>query len=735
MIPIQLQKEELKFCKILPKSKRPFEKDWANNGYTYTDIDTSTGNYGVIGGYGGLIIIDSDTQELQEVVDTKLPKTFRVRTGSGGCHDYYFCKDLKKKLVLSKNGKHYGEVQSWGTQVVGPGSTHPNGNIYEIENNIDIAEVVLSELIKIIKPFTEEFNEKIEWTKSESSIDSEYDVNVIDMRTVIDGKKFEKQYNGEYLGPNPWHGSTTGVNFCLNPEKNIAYCFRCRTGVNVTQAISMNEGITKSCNEKLTKEQFLKVVKIAQEKYGLKKKEKIENLLSFKNEILTDIIKDRNSATEKLVKYILKENYIYTTRSDERNEMWIYNEGIYIPEGKTRVGEICRKILEEAYTSQILTAVITKLEVDTAIDQEVFFEAATQNVNEIPIKNGIFDLVNKTLNPFDPKKIFFNKLPIFYSPEAKCPNIEQHLKDVLKSEDDIEVMYELFGYLLWKDHFIEKAFMMVGDGRNGKGKTIDLMKRFIGIENCCSIPLINLSGDTFRLSELFGKMANIAGDLSNTALKDTGTFKQITGRDLIGAKRKFKNTIIFTNYSKQVFACNELPRVYDYSRGWFSRFLIFEFPYVFLDETEYKKSFLPNKKKMNPSQIEKISTPEELSGLFNKAIEKLDLIRKNKNFSNSLGTEGVKQFWVRNSDSFAAFCMDNLEEKYDGIITKKDLRKAYHNYCKKHSLKGTSDKSMKIVLEQEFGAIEARPADNSGGQDRVWEGITFKEKSLYSYQK
>jgi P4 family phage/plasmid primase-like protien len=452
-----------------------------------------------------------------------------------------------------------------------------------------------------------------------------------------------------------------------------------------------------------------------------------------KNVLQFLLLKQRENATEAIWEEIKKNNYIYTTRHDEKNEMWIYRKGIYIPEGKTYIREICRTIVGKLYTSQMANALIVKVEADTGIDQKDFFESANENVGEIPLENGIFNLIEKKLIPFDPKKIFFNKLPIFYDEESTCPNIEKHFKDVLL-DGDIEVMFEIFAYLLWKDHFIEKAFMLVGGGRNGKGKTIELMKRFVGIDNCASVPLYNLSGDTFRVSELFGKLANLAGDLSNTALKDTGMFKQITARDLLGAKRKFKSSINFTNYSKQIFACNELPRVYDSSEGFWDRWLLLSFPYKFVEQDVLDNTENDNYKLINPSQIEKISSPEEISGLFNRAVEKLDILRKIKSFSYSKGTDEVKKIWVRGSDSFAAFCMDHLEERYDSHISKKNLRKAYHKYCKEHDLKGSSDMSIKIILEQEFGVVSGRKVDETYTQEYIWEGVKFKEKSKYNYQ-
>ena len=93
--------------------------------------------------------------------------------------------------------------------------------------------------------------------------------------------------------------------------------------------------------------------------------------------------------------------------------------------------------------------------------------------------------------------------------------------------------------------------MFVCNGRNGMGKCISLLKTFLGAENCCSVPLNQLRSDSTGVCELFGKLANLAGDLNNTALKETGLFKEVTGRDMVGAKRKYLRDLFFVNYSKQ----------------------------------------------------------------------------------------------------------------------------------------------------------------------------------------
>lgn len=266
--------------------------------------------------------------------------------------------------------------------------------------------------------------------------------------------------------------------------------------------------------------------------------------------------------------------------------------------------------------------------------------------------------------------------------------------------------------------------MFIGDGRNGKGKTLSLMKYFLGPENCCSIPLSQINASSTSVCELHGRLANLAGDLSNTDLRDTGMFKQITGRDLITAKRKYLNDLFFTNYAKIIFACNELPKVYDLSDGFWSRWMIFEFPYTFVKKSEY--DMLQNKtnhKIMDESIIEKITTKEELSGLLNEALLGLSRIIANKGFSYSKGTEEIKDLWVRKSDSFTAFCLDHIDDEYEARVKKKDIRKMFGQYCKKHKIPSASDKAIKVTLESRFGAYEVY--DNLD-QDRYWEGIKFR---------
>jgi len=136
MIPKSLQKPEFRFCLIRNQSKAPFEKDWQNKGYSFNDPKLKKhlkngGNYGVIGGYGNLRILDIDDKNKVEEFRKEFEDTLLIETGSGGLH-IYFTSEYDTNHVFKEG---LGELRAMNYQCVGAGSIHPNGNKYLILND------------------------------------------------------------------------------------------------------------------------------------------------------------------------------------------------------------------------------------------------------------------------------------------------------------------------------------------------------------------------------------------------------------------------------------------------------------------------------------------------------------------------------------------------------------------------------------------------------------------------
>ncbi len=158
-IPQKLHNPEFRFCKILPKAKKPFEDEWqSKRNYAFNDpilIDwiNKGNNYGCIGGYGNLRVIDCDKIEFALIMAEKIGDTFSDRTGSGGTH-FYILSDYDKNHVFKDEFK--GELRAHNYQVVGPGSIHPTGNKYTVSNNAPIKFIDAASLSEILKPYIRE---------------------------------------------------------------------------------------------------------------------------------------------------------------------------------------------------------------------------------------------------------------------------------------------------------------------------------------------------------------------------------------------------------------------------------------------------------------------------------------------------------------------------------------------------------------------------------------------------
>lgn len=734
-IPEKLKIRGIKFVLLEKAGKKPFQKDWQNKVIEYDNPELIQhlalgGNYGVMGGGNQqLIIIDFDNLKVQEEVCKTLIRTFTVQSGSGKLHKYFFTDKTESFKIFDEEMNTLADIQGEGKQVVGAGSLHPNGNYYTIVDDSEISFLPYSEIQARLLPYDKKpKKEKRIYEKPKVELEDDFLEKLKNNLTISD--VLSSFSINTSLNPTscPMHDSKGGK--CLGFNEETAHCFHCEGSWNI---FSLVKDI-KKCDFKEALEYLANLaglqdeLEVSRRKYIDKLKQ--NNLNETKDlklrflELVSGRVKQIAEATELIVQNILSKEYIYTTKDDVKSEMWIYKEGVYLPQGKSEIKEKVREILQEHFNSFYLNQIINKIEADTFIEQEKFFN---QNyLEEIPVLNGLLNLRTRELKSFTPEKIFFNKLPVEYDPRADCPQIDKFLSEILKSEDDKEVFYEFSGFCLWKEYKFEKALIAVGNGRNGKDKSLELIKRLLGVENCCSVPLGSIVPDSFIISEFHNKMANLAGEISNSNLKDTSAFKALTGRSLQSAPRKFLKPITFVNHAKFIFACNELPMVFDNSKGFWDRWIVLEFPFTFVSKPEYDAAIDKTLLKIrDESIIEKITTQREMSGFLNACLNGLDRILDNKVFSSTTGSEEIKKMWVRKSNSVMAFCLSEIEEHYDGYISKKEFRKRYTSFCKEHKVSCKSDFVIKKTLEEAFGGSEGN-REVLGRWEKVWECVKWK---------
>ena len=449
-----------------------------------------------------------------------------------------------------------------------------------------------------------------------------------------------------------------------------------------------------------------------------------ENIQDLRYKIAQLLLqKNKDDATELLVQQIKRKYTFHTTRFDEKNEIYYYNQGIYQPEGRTIIREYCRTILQEAYTPQLAGRVEAKIEADTYIEQDQFLKRHYSN--KITCLNGIINLDTFELEPFDKNQIFFTKINAKYDPNAKGEKIEQFMHSILPSQEDVLTIYELFGYCLVGGYPIQKIILLIGEGENGKGQLLELLRQFLGNGNYVGIPLQKLEDGDFKEYELFGKLANIGADISDSPLKTTAKIKGLSGGDSINASRKFKNDLTFVNEAKLIFSANKLPKTYDLTHAFFRRWVYIQFPYKFVTEKEMEVNQNKEKLKLKiPNIIKQIMSEEEMSWLLTQSLLGLKRLKENKDFTISQSNDETRKWWIRNSDSFLAFVNECIEQADTELewIPKDALRRKYQEFCRINKVPPEGDKRIYEVMVREVGAWESQLTEGA----RIWNGVKFR---------
>ena len=336
--------------------------------------------------------------------------------------------------------------------------------------------------------------------------------------------------------------------------------------------------------------------------------------------------------------------------------------------------------------------------------------------NILALKNGLFDTTNMELDSFTPDKFIINSLPIKYDPNVKCPKFLKFLSEVATPQDILSIQ-EFFGDCLQLTYRYQKVILLLGEGANGKSTLLKVLGAMLGKENVASIPLQNLDKNRFASSNLYGKLANIYSDLPDLALKQTGQFKMLTGGDLITAERKFKNPFGFENHAKLIYSTNKIPESRDGTIAFYRRWIIINFNNIFEGENDDKHLF------------EKLTTSEELSGIFNWSLEGLKRLRRQNGYSYKLSTAEIKDLYERKSSSVAGFAKDCLIEDPMGSRLKSEIFILYVDYCKGHKRPPKASNIFAKDLPKWITAESGRESIGEGGrQVSVWKGINVKEE-------
>jgi putative DNA primase/helicase len=337
----------------------------------------------------------------------------------------------------------------------------------------------------------------------------------------------------------------------------------------------------------------------------------------------------------------------------------------------------------------------------------------------ISCKNGFLHLPTMTIEPATPELFTISGVNVTYDPRAPKPiQWFGFLAEITGgNQEKIDAIQEMMGYLLTAETHHQKAFMMVGPKRSGKGTIARIIQVILGANNVCSPTLSSLSTN-FGLQPLIGKQVAIVSDARLGQRSDASVIAErilsISGEDSLTIDRKYKSSWTGKLCARFLILSNEIPRIPDVSGALASRFVIIK-----LDVSFYGKE--------DHGLFAKLCG--ELPGIFLWAVEGYKRLRERGYFATLESSETTLKQFEDLGSPMTAFVNDRCElgESYE--CEPSAMFDAWQQWCRENGIERVG--SIHVFSRDLHAAVpglEIRQHRILGGErKRFYVGIRLRE--------
>lgn len=332
----------------------------------------------------------------------------------------------------------------------------------------------------------------------------------------------------------------------------------------------------------------------------------------------------------------------------------------------------------------------------------------------LALENGLLNPVTLEIVGFSPELVTRIKLKVTHDPKAKCPKWRKFLDECQSNNPTL--LQQAAGYPLLGNYPHQKAIMLLGNGGQGKGVFLSVIREILGTGNVSASTLQTLIENRFATAGLYGKLANISGDVNDVMLSDSGIFKALTGDDLIRAENKGKPEFNFLNRAKLLFSANALPPTKDKSTGYFRRWVLIDF----------KREMV-----QHPNTHLLAELLEERAGIFNWMLEGAKMVREN-GFSYENDPEKMAAAYIGRSEPVVKFLEECYIEDFDKHEPSAEVFSTYNAWARENKMKRLSSKGFVNAMKNQtiFSLEYTRlgSLDDNGNRPMVFIGIQSKAK-------
>jgi P4 family phage/plasmid primase-like protien len=335
----------------------------------------------------------------------------------------------------------------------------------------------------------------------------------------------------------------------------------------------------------------------------------------------------------------------------------------------------------------------------------------------IQFKNKIYDYKTGEQIEVSPEYFVTNPIPYEVNGNDETPVMDSIFEEWV-GKDNVQKLYEILAYCLVPDYPIHRIFCFIGAGMNGKSKFLDLLRKFIGKNNCCSTELDRLLISRFEVTRLHKKLVCQMGETDFNEMGKTSTLKQLSGGDLIGMEYKNKDPFEDVNYAKIMIATNNLPATSDKTIGFYRRWMIIDFPNQFTEAKDILAD-IPE---------------EEYNNLATKCLKIVKDLIERRSFTNEGDIEERMMAYEEHSNPITKFIKENCSTGNGGwFVTKNSYEKRLNEWLENNKYRKMTTNSIHKWMKSN-GYDEGKEYIDWFGdgkidkkQARVWYGLKYLE--------
>ena len=378
-------------------------------------------------------------------------------------------------------------------------------------------------------------------------------------------------------------------------------------------------------------------------------------------------------------------------------DLWRYENGVYRPDLREEwLGGFVRNRLGDQFRRNRLAEV--KAWCHTNVQARIPIQPSTEFVN---VRNGLLYWREDPprLDAHSPDVSSPIQLPVEWNPDARCPAIFEFLRQVLPEEDfegHYRFVVEWCGYLLLPTTKFKQALMLPGPTDTGKSRFLGLCEALLGSRNVANATLQAVTGEKFTAADLFGKLANISADLDAKAVQSTGLFKMLVSGDPMHLERKYEHGFDAPLFARLMFSANEAPGTSDQSDAYFSRWLMLPMA-----------RRVP-KERQDPDLLDKLTTPEELSGLLLHAVNGLKLLMRRRRFLVPVAMEEALAEYRLRADPVIGYVAERIMFDPDARTHTSTVYADFEEWCKRNGRHALGAGRFKEHLPEVYPQVDCR---------------------------